>query len=333
MQRSIRLLAALLSIASASAIQAQPPPPSTFSITKTDIPDPVIPGNLLTFSISAENEGPQAVLNMLIQDSLPAETVFISAVASPGATLTTPAVGSNGQVSSQWDAAGGTPGGLTAVDQVRTTTIVVRTCPETGCVDIANTADVSGESSSTPNMASSSTAATPQSDLSISKRGPTGPVLTGSSTTFFLTVANAGPSNSPTTRVVDTLPPGFFATDTASTLTGTVCSISGDGRVVTCDFPIGAANQCATSLSTSGTIRIEATVAPETDAGVYTNIATIGINGPCGTDPNMANNTSTAEVLVIGTAGAPVASPLGLLMLTLVLGAAGAWMLRRRRAQ
>src|SRR5512145_2301394 len=130
-----------------------------------------------------------------------------------------------------------------------------------------------------------------------------------------------------------TLPPGFFATGTQSTIPGTTCDISGDGRTITCDFALGAANQCETTLPTNGTITIDVTVAPETDAGTYTNNATIGISGPCGTDPNSTNNTATADVRVVGPAGAPVASPLGLAMLALVLGAAGAWMLHRRRAQ
>src|SRR4030095_13468491 len=106
-----------------------------------------------------------------------------------------------------------------------------------------------------------------------------------------------------TTRVIDTLPPGFFATGTQSTIDGTVCAISGDGRTITCDFALGAANQCDTDLDASGTLTIDVTVAPETDAGTYINTATIGISGPCGTDPNTNNNRATAAVRVVGPAG------------------------------
>jgi uncharacterized repeat protein (TIGR01451 family) len=326
------MLAAVLSMAYVSATPAQLPP-SELLIDKSAGPEPVIPGNLITYTMTAENNGEIDVLNMKITDPLPAETVFISAVASAGATLTTPAVGANGTVTSVWDAAGGTSGGLTPPDGTRTLTIVGRVCPETGCVDIVDTATVDSDSPDVPDDDTTTTQATPQSNLSISKTGPAEQVLAGRSFTFSLLVANGGPSNSPTTRVVDTLPPGFVATGTQSTIPGTTCNISADGRTITCGFALGAANQCATTLVTSGTLTIEVTVAPETDAGTYTNTATIGISGPCGTDPNTTNNTATADVRVVGPAGAPVASPLGLAMLAIALGAAGAWMLHRRRLQ
>lgn len=350
MRRSFVLLTAVLSMAYVSTGLAQQTPTSTptqtptvtptntplpvLSIDKTDIPDPVIPGNLLTYTMTATNEvGDGPVQNFKITDPLPAETVFISAVASPGASLTTPAVGANGTVTSVWDAAGGTPGGLTGPGTQRTLTVVARVCPETGCVTISDTASVDSDSPDVPDDATANTTATPQSDLSISKTGPTEQILAGRSFTFSINVVNAGPSNSPTTRVVDSLPPGFFATDVQNTIPGAMCSISFDGRTITCDFALGASNQCATPIATSGTITIDVTVAPETDAGTYTNTATIGISGSCGTDPNMDNNTATAEVRVIGPAGAPLASPLGLAMLAIALGAAGAWILHRRRAQ
>src|SRR4029079_8227832 len=132
-------------------------------------------------------------------------------IASPGATLTTPAVGANGTPVAVWDAAGGTPGGLTLMNVPRTLTVVARICPEAGCVDLVNTATTSAD---TPTVVPAQSTTTdplfPQSNLAIQKLASVEKVKIGDSFTYTLNVSNAGPSNSATTQVVDTLPPGFL---------------------------------------------------------------------------------------------------------------------------
>src|SRR5262245_16285859 len=168
MRRSIGLLAAVLSMAHVSAARASAPPPELV-IEKNATPEPVTPGNLLTYTITALNDDGQSALNLTITDPLPAEIVFVSAVASPGATLTTPAVGTNGTVEAVWDAAGGTAMGLTPVGVSRTLTVIGRVCPETGCVDIFDTATVSAENAEDDASDKEESETTPASNMSRSK--------------------------------------------------------------------------------------------------------------------------------------------------------------------
>ncbi|MEK7833281.1 MAG: hypothetical protein AAB401_19480, partial [Acidobacteriota bacterium] len=266
--------------------------------TKTATPDPVIAGNLLTYTITANNAGPSAAFNEMITDPLPLGTVFISAVASPGATLMTPAVGANGIVKATWDAAGGTPGGLTDHGVVRTLTIVVRVCPDFQqirnltdaqmCVpNMTDTATISSDTvdpNPANNTASFTSTVQAQSDLSISKEDAPDPAIystsgSPSNVTYTLTFANAGPSNANGVTIVDVLPKGFTVVGTpTSTVPGTTFTITEAGGITTVLANLGvlgAANQCQLTRPTSGTIVIVARIPIKHPSITVTNTATI----------------------------------------------------------
>ncbi|MBL8187471.1 MAG: DUF11 domain-containing protein [Acidobacteria bacterium] len=266
--------------------------------TKTAVPDPVIAGNLLTFTITANNAGPSAAFNLMITDPLPVGTVFVSAAASAGATLMTPAVGTNGIVKATWDAAGGTPGGLTGPGVVRTLTIVVRVCADFQqirnltdaqmCVpNMLNTATISSDTTDpnpNNNTASFTSTVQAQSDLSISKKVAPDPVQysttsTPSNVTYTITFANAGPSNANGVTITDVLPKGFTVVSTSSTVPGTTFNITTASTAITTVVAnlgvLGAANQCQLNRPTSGTITIVARVPIKHPTIVVTNTATI----------------------------------------------------------
>jgi uncharacterized repeat protein (TIGR01451 family) len=281
----------------------------TTTLHKVDSPDPVIAGTLLTYTITGVNQGPSAALNYQISDTLPTNVRFISAVASPGATLTTPAVGTTGTVLAIWDAAGGTPAGFTGVGVVRTLVIVVRVCPDVTCNTVISNTAVSSSVTSDPqgnnNPDTATTTVQSQSDLSITKTDSPDPVkpsygVTNQYLTYTINVANAGPSNSANTIVTDVLPPGFTIYQTTSTIPGTVFTESvggetGDQITVTANLGVlGAANQCATApRPTSGTITIVVRIPNKFPNSFVTNTATIA-SGNCLPDPNPADNTATA---------------------------------------
>ncbi len=278
------------------------------SIVKTDSPDPVIAGNLLTYSIEATNNGPSAALNMMISDPIPAGTVFISAVASPGATLLTPAVGANGLIKATWDAAGGTPGGFTGPGVKRTLTIVVRVCPEVTCDTILSNTATTTSLTPDPNPANNSdtetTTVKAQSDLMIMKTGPAeAPYSTtgyDSIVTYTLTFSNKGPSNAAGTKIVDVLPKGFEVTDLTSSVPGTIFDVTTTNGIstVTANLGIlGAANQCVTTYPTSGTVTIKAKVPIKHPVLAVVNVATISTTN-CLPDPNLADNTSSWETQI-----------------------------------
>lgn len=266
--------------------------------TKTATPDPVIAGNLLTYTITANNAGPSAALNEMITDPIPTGTVFISAVASPGATLMTPAVGTNGIVKATWNAAGGTPGGLTDHGVVRTLTIVVRVCPDFQqiriltdaqmCIpNMTDTATISSDTSDpnpNNNTASFTSTVQAQSDLSIRKSVAPNPAQysttgTPSDVTYTITFANAGPSNANGVTITDVLPKGFTVVSTSSTVPGTTFTITTASTAITTVVAklgvLGAANQCQFSYPNSGTVTIVARIPIKHPTITVTNTATI----------------------------------------------------------
>jgi uncharacterized repeat protein (TIGR01451 family) len=275
------------------------------TVTKVDTPDPVIAGNLLTYTISATQPGPADALNFTVSDPLPSGTVFISAVAAPGATLTTPAVGVNGTVTAVWDAAGGTPGGLTGPGVARTLTIVVRTCPNyqqsflsMGAAmcqpNLSNTASASYTGSAVGTGAENTTVQA-QSNLAISGSGAPPSVLAGNNVTYTLNVSNSGPSTSANTVVTDTLPTGWSVVSATPSIGS--CSGVGTGTA-SCNLgTLGAANQCSTSFPTSASIVIVAHVPAVSQPGVFVNEATI-TSSNCLADPNTNNNTALVETTV-----------------------------------
>jgi len=68
------------------------------SITKTDAPDPILAGQNITYTITAANAGPMAAASVVVSDTVPANTVFVSMSAPAGWTLAAPAPGGTGPV-------------------------------------------------------------------------------------------------------------------------------------------------------------------------------------------------------------------------------------------
>ena len=50
--------------------------PADLAITKTDSPDPVVAGGLLTYTINVTNNGPADATEVVVTDTLPAGTTF-----------------------------------------------------------------------------------------------------------------------------------------------------------------------------------------------------------------------------------------------------------------
>lgn len=71
-------------LAFAAAGAAAPTDSTDLLIRKSDSPDPVHVGSLLTYTITVENRGPSAASGVVVTDSLPKSVQFVSAVASPG---------------------------------------------------------------------------------------------------------------------------------------------------------------------------------------------------------------------------------------------------------
>jgi uncharacterized repeat protein (TIGR01451 family) len=160
------------------------------------------------------------------------------------------------------------------------------------------------------------TPATSAADVSIVKSGPA-TVVTSSSTTYTLTVSNAGPIAAANVTVTDILPAG--TTFTSATASQGSCSFT---SAVVCSL--------GTMASGASASVVLVLVSPN-GSGAFTNTATVVSTTP---DPNTANNTSSWTVtLTAATApsGVPALSTLGLAVLAMLLAAYSMRFLRKAR--
>ena len=74
-------------------------PGADLSVTKSDSPDPVVPGANLAYAVNVSNGGPAAATAVVLSDAIPTGTTFVSLVAPAGWTCTTPVGGGTGTVS------------------------------------------------------------------------------------------------------------------------------------------------------------------------------------------------------------------------------------------
>ena len=146
----------------------------------------------LVYILRVRNEGPSPAEDVVLIDSLPSGTSFLSATGG-GTSEGTRVV---------WDL-GTLDVGALVVD---TLSVVVMSTGLLGNVVVA--------SASTPDpspgtrRATLTTAVNIQADLSLTKTGPTS-VQSGDTVEYVLTVSNAGPDTSERINIVDSLPPGM----------------------------------------------------------------------------------------------------------------------------
>jgi uncharacterized repeat protein (TIGR01451 family) len=289
------------------------------AITKS-APATAVAGANVTYSLDVTNGGPTAAADVVVTDSLPAETRFVSLNAPAGWSCTTPAVGATGTITCTKTSM--------AVAETAVFTVSARVCPETACgTTITNTA-TAASSTSDPLLANNTSTTNvtiqAQSDLAITKNASVAAVPPGGALFYTLNVTNAGPSNSVGTAVVDVLPPGFTATSAVSS----VGTCSGTTSVTCVLGTLGAANQCATAFASAATITINVQVAPTVTGGTVMNTATV-TTGNCLGDPNAANNTATVATAILApVVGAPTLSELGLFVFAALLLLAGLYFTR-----
>ncbi len=164
------------------------------SISKSADPDPVTLGQILTYTITVDNNGPSAATNVIVTDTLPSEVSFNSA--SAGCNNTGVIVCSLGAIPA---------GGNKSVE-------ILVTVNSEGSGIIANNAVVSSDTPEA-NPGDESTTITTSiqetTDLSISKLANPDPVSVGGVLTYEITVDNKGPSVATNVVVVDNLAAGL----------------------------------------------------------------------------------------------------------------------------
>ncbi|MCP3963020.1 MAG: DUF11 domain-containing protein [bacterium] len=255
---------------------------SGLSITKTDLPDPVVAGTDLTYTITATNDGPGDTPDVEISDPLPPGTTFVSATPSAGGACTTPPVGGTGTVTCTW--AGATGAGVS-----RTVTLVVHVDPGVPAGStITNVATV--VSSVLAADASADTLVINQVNLAVTKDDLPDPVVAGEDLTYSITATNSGPSVAPDVEISDSLPLNTtFVSATPSA--GGACTTPPVGGAGTVSCTWAGTTSVGVVRSLTLVVRVELTAA---DGSTITNTAVA--------TPSVLANDATADTLVINQA-------------------------------
>lgn len=249
------------------------------AITKTDGLSQIAPGQSLTYTIVATNNGPSNVVGARIVDNFPAALTNISYTSSTSGAASGNTASGTGAINDTVNIASG----------ASITYIVQATVSSAATGVLTNTATVSApsgvtETNTNNNSATDTDTLTPKYDLTITKNDGVTTVTRGQTLTYTIVVRNRGPSDVRGARVEDVMPSALTNVSYTSTAAGgaTGNTASGIGSIGdTVNLPAGA----------SITYRVRATVAQNAPTGTITNRATV--SGPA-TLPERRTDNNTA---------------------------------------
>ena len=255
-------------------------------VTNSGTPNPVIAGNNITYTVTVTNNGPGTATTVTFNESLPANTSFVSVAATSGTggwtcsgvsiscTIPTFASGASTTFTVVVKVGAGTPSGTIITDTASVSAATTDPNPSNNFATVTTVVATAG-----------------QADLAITKTGTPNPVLAGNNITYTITVTNNGPATASNVTLTDTLP--------AAT---SVVSITPPGSPTgwTCPGASGGIQTCTnTSLAASTTstftlvLKVTAGTAPGT---AITNTASIASSGT--TDPTNSNNSASTTAYV-----------------------------------
>ncbi|MEM7008812.1 MAG: DUF11 domain-containing protein, partial [Thermodesulfobacteriota bacterium] len=272
-----------------------PPPVSDLSIDKADTPDPVIEGNILTYTIFVKNGGPNDAYGVRIYDWLPTEGLVLDTVefvTTSGADCMQDPMGAGLNVV-QCDI------NLLPADTSATITISVEVDelpPGLEFLTMFNLAKVESvgteeeRASADPNPLNNVVIEStligefvPVADLFIIKSDSPDPVIAGNNLTYTLFVSNAGPNTATNVIVTDTLPAG-------------VNFISATPDQGNCGGPVGGVVTCNLGTLTEGAFtQVRIRVTPQFP-GTLLNVAQVAGDQH---DPSLSNNISPQTTTVV----------------------------------
>jgi uncharacterized repeat protein (TIGR01451 family) len=245
------------------------------SITKSDSPDPVAAGDILTYNLTATNSGPSSASSVNVSDDLPLTATYESATASQGSCTQ-----ERGTVSCS----------LGTLSSVESATVEIKVRPQAEGT-ITNSASVQSsetDPNGTNNNATESTTINPGADLSLTKSDSPDPVLTGQALTYTLTARNNGPSSATGVTVTDALPAG--ASFGSATPSQGSCSTA--GGTVSCELG---------TLANDARAAVEIKIKSQSEGTIANTASAAGAEG----DPDSANNTATEPTTVTLAPGQP----------------------------
>jgi uncharacterized repeat protein (TIGR01451 family) len=250
------------------------------AISKVGLPNPVVAGTNLTYTISVSNTGPSAATNVVVKDTIPAQVSVLT---------TTPSVGSctAGISGNPLQPLTCTLGTLTASGVGSTASIVVTGVVASNVPNgtvVNNNATVSSGVADPNNANNSATAAVTvlaKADLAIVKTSDKLIYKPSSVITYTIAVTNNGPSDALAVIVTDNLP-----TTTQSIYQADTGGCTKSGLTLTCNLgpmPVGTSKSFIMRELVKGS------------KGLVSNTASVNSST---VDPNASNNSSTRTVTI-----------------------------------
>lgn len=249
------------------------------SISKTDNHTTAVPGATTTYTITLSNAGPGKINNAILSDPLTPQMSDHNwtCIANPGSNCDE--ISGNGEINF----------GVDLADDGIVTVIVTTTISPAATGWLTNTATITPPFGAIETVTANNTATdidvlAPLADLEITQSVTPSLVHVGELFTYQLNIYNAGPSQSTSIVVSDTLPTAVVFNNAAGT--GWMCNKT--GYQVDCSRP-------ALSVGVNPPINIQ--VYAPTVTGTITNTA--GIASLAIDDDNWANNSSQKALNVI----------------------------------
>ena len=248
---------------------------ANLAVTKTDNPDPVIAGNLLTYAMSVANNGPSVAHSVTFADTLP--TALTNTQYSLNNINWLPYT--SGQI---------IPLGDINVNQIVNFYVRGTVNPATLPGTITNLVNINANDGS--GQATADTTVTNVANLAVTKTDNPDPVIAGNLLTYAMSVANNGPSVAHSVTFADTLPTAL--TNTQYSLNNINWLPYTSGQII----PLGDIN-----VNQIVNFYVRGTVNPATLPGTITNLVNINANDGSGQATADTTVTNVANLAVTKT--------------------------------
>ena len=257
------------------------------SVEKSDYPDPVLAGSVLTYDVKVTNHGPSSAVDVVLTDVLPAWVTYQGYQVSNGTGTCSLLPGSTDDLSCDLN-------DLLAGQSVRVVfTVLVNPSTPHGTLisNMATVAAATPDANAANNTATTQTTVNAQADLSITKDASLNVSNPAPRVTYTVVVTNLGPSEAQNVVMVDTLPLDPKKVAHVFDTGNGKCQYNKTTHKVTCNFGMLPANAMASVdiiVDVRGSVRV---ISNRADVSSTT------------ADANTVNNTAIKEVKIKGGPG------------------------------